>query len=146
MFIQYWWSLPAKKYQKINTKPYQKINFLKDFYQSSKQLFFRLFIFLLLLTCWFFSSFKFSFLFIENKLRWSFWKRYWLFLHGVYQCEHVLCKLEEIPKATVVLFLQAIDIWYRYRQKWKTDNLETFYETEQNYDLKPPITKGCKLS
>ena len=32
------------------------------------------------------------FFFIDKTSHWRFWKHY-LFLHAVYQCEHVLCKL-----------------------------------------------------
>ena len=35
---------------------------------------------------------EFEFFFIDKTSHWRFWKHY-LFLHAVYQCEHVLCKL-----------------------------------------------------
>ena len=39
------------------------------------------------------------------KRNWIFWKRYYLFLYAVYQCEHVLQTGTEIPHFDFLIFL-----------------------------------------
>ena len=94
------WSIEKIPVKSPCLQPYLKNELFQLFFKDFNQFYF----------CWdidFFLVSSFYFPFIEKTLHWIFWKCYSLFLHAVYQCEHVLCKLGELPHFGKIVFFEG---------------------------------------